>query len=240
VTDSANAGATGANTGSANLYSGDATSTVGAASGSSGTANVYSGNSDDAASGDVNVYSGTAGTNSGSVRITTGVAGATRGDIVMTAAAVRIPIDNVSFRVGSTQMVEMRCNTGATTLHVDAVDPAADTTSYHVLMESGAVSSVSGLRTSGNLTLRTGTSTANGNNGGTSGAWVGGSGGTTATTAHVAGATGPVSLYSGSSTAGGGTSGASGSADFGSGDSASSTSGPVTVESGTAGRTRAT
>jgi hypothetical protein len=110
---------------------------------------------------------------------------------------------------------------------------SADGTSGANIITTGTSTSVTGIGASGTVTVRSGPSTASGNNGGASGAILVQSGNTTTTTAHVGGPTGNVVVQSGdASLAGGGTSGASGSVAVESGTSASGNSGTVTVQSG--------
>jgi hypothetical protein len=248
---SAAVAATGGNTGQARVYSGAAISTgAGATSGSSGNVLVYSGASEDVNSGDVQIDSGNAGANSGNIVATTGTAGGTRGYVQLDGQTIRLRpvvsvnvLDDIPIYAGTTPMVEMRYELGATTWHVDGVDPAADTVSVHGIMETGATSSTTGTRASGNLTLRSGTTTSSfAGVGGGSGAWIGGSGTTVVSVAQTGGASGPVSLASGATTVSfaGGTGGPTGGWTGGSGqaltsvDAASSgASGFVTLSSGT-------
>ncbi len=121
---------------------------------------------------------------------------------------------------------------------IEGVD-VADGASNALNIDTGSATSVTGANASGLRTDLTGTSTANGNNGGASGAHDSGSGDSDVTSAHTGGATGAVSKVSGDSDCNdaGGTGGATGAATYGSGDAtstagASGDSGRVTLKSG--------
>ncbi len=121
---------------------------------------------------------------------------------------------------------------------IEGVD-VADGASNALNIDTGAATSVTGANASGLRTDLTGTTTANGNNGGASGLHDSGSGDSDVTSAHTGGATGTVSKVSGDSDCNdaGGTGGATGAATFGSGDAASTlgtsgATGRVTLKSG--------
>jgi hypothetical protein len=75
ATDCTNAGGTGGNSGAISLLTGAATSTAGT-SGSSGVLSAQTGNSDDGASGAINIISGNGATASGTITLRTGTASA--------------------------------------------------------------------------------------------------------------------------------------------------------------------
>lgn len=156
--------------------------------------------------------------------------------------------DDLILAFGAVMDRQLSFNNVANRMDIIGLD-VADGPTGDLRIDTGDATSTTGARVSGWVQIQSGTSAANGNNGGVSGVFVAGSGNTSVASAHTGGNSGATTLQSGDTNATfagatGGNSGAvivqSGNTDAGAGGGQAGASGALICQSGNCASTTGT